>query len=146
VTEAPYGSWRSPVTGEFVAASGSAWNRFERPEPAKGGVYWLESRSDEARTVLVFKPWDGDVVDAVPAGFNVRTSVHEYGGSAYFRHGSTLFFTNFDDQRLYRLDEIGGEPQAITPEPDEPKAVGTTVRRLRTSWPRFRPTGRAKPP
>lgn len=120
---APHGSWSSPISSELVAATGTLWARFERPEPAEEGVYWLESRTDEGRTVLVFKPWGGEVVDAVPAGFNVRTSVHEYGGSAYFRHGSTLFLTNFEDQRLYRLDGVGSEPRPITPEPPAPKSL-----------------------
>ncbi len=111
------------MTSELVAATGSAWNRFERPEPAEDGIYWLESRPDEARTVLVFQPWNGEAQDAVPAGFNVRNSMHEYGGGAYWRHGSTLYFTNFDDQRLYRVDGIGGEPRAITPEAPHPRSL-----------------------
>src|SRR6266511_4591661 len=123
VKVSPYGSWESPISSGLVARTGAIWARFERPEPAEDGVYWLESRPDEGRTVLVFKPWGGEVVDAVPAGFNVRTSVHEYGGSAYFRHGTTLFFTNFNDQRLYRLDSVGSEPRPITPEPPAPKSL-----------------------
>lgn len=67
--------------------------------------------------MLVLKPWSREVIDVVPANVNVRTSVHEYGGSAYFRHGSTLFFTDFDDQRLYRLDGIGTTPVPLTPVP-----------------------------
>jgi dipeptidyl aminopeptidase/acylaminoacyl peptidase len=121
--QAPYGSWSSPITSELVAATGTIWARFERPEPTEEGVYWLESRPREGRTVLVFKPWEGEAVDAIPAGFNVRTGVHEYGGSAYFRHGTTLFFANFDDERLYRLDAVGSEPRAITPEPPEPRSL-----------------------
>lgn len=121
--QTPYGSWSSPISSELVAAIGTIWARFERPEPAEEGVYWLESRPSEGRTVLVFKPWDGDVVDAIPARFNVRTGVHEYGGSAYFQHGTTLFFTNFEDQRLHRLDGVGAEPRAITPEPPEPRSL-----------------------
>jgi hypothetical protein len=100
VRQAPYGSWESPVSAELVAATGQVWSRFERPEPAPEGAYWLESRTAEGRTVLVHKPWGRAAVDVVPPQFNVRTSLHEYGGSAYFRHGNALFFTNFDDQRL----------------------------------------------
>ena len=117
--EAPYGSWVSPLGSDLAAATMS----FERPDPCGDGVYWLESRPHEGRTVLVFKPCEGDVVDVVPAGFNVRNSVHEYGGGAYFRSGSTLFFTNFDDQRLYRQDGVHGEPHPITPEPPEPRSL-----------------------
>jgi len=117
--QAPYGSWRSPVS----IAGVSATLGFEQPEVSAEGAYWLELRPSDGRTVLVFKPWDGDPADAVPAGFNVRTSVHEYGGGAYWRHGETLFFTNFDDQRLYRADRAGAEPRALTPEPPAPKSL-----------------------
>jgi dipeptidyl aminopeptidase/acylaminoacyl peptidase len=121
--EAPYGSWSSPIGSDLVASAGSAWFRFEQPEPAEDGVYWLESRPHEGRTVLVFKPWNGEPRDVIPEGFNVRNSVHEYGGGSYWRDGSTLFFTNFDDQRLYRVDSIGAEPRAITPEPPQPRSL-----------------------
>jgi dipeptidyl aminopeptidase/acylaminoacyl peptidase len=117
--EAPYGSWASPV-GSGLAATAMS---FERPDPSDEGAYWLESRPEEGRTALVFKPWDGDVVDVVPTEVNVRTTVHEYGGGAYFRDGVTLFFTNFEDQRLYRQDGVDGEPRPITPEPPEPRSM-----------------------
>jgi dipeptidyl aminopeptidase/acylaminoacyl peptidase len=123
VTEARYGTWPSPISSRQVASTGSAWNRFDRPEPAEDGLYWLESRPDEGRTVLVLETWDGQARDVVPAGVNVRNSVHEYGGGAYWLHGSTVFFTNFDDQRIYRVDEVGGEPGAVTPEPPEPRSL-----------------------
>ena len=86
-------------------------------------MYWLESRPHEGRTVLVFKPWDGEPQDAIPSGFNVRNSVHEYGGGSYWRDGATLFFTNFDDQRIYRVDGADAEPRPITPEPPEPRSL-----------------------
>jgi dipeptidyl aminopeptidase/acylaminoacyl peptidase len=121
VTQAPYGSWSSPIGADLVASTGQAWSRFERPEPAEDGVYWLESRPHEGRTVLVFKPYGGEQRDVVPAGFNVRNGVHEYGGGAYWRDGTTLFFTNFADERLYRVD--GGDPRPITPEPPELRSL-----------------------
>ena len=123
MAEASYGTWSSPVSADLVASTGAAWHRFEEPEPAADGLFWLESRPQEGRTVLVFEPWDGTARDAVPAGFNVRNSVHEYGGGAYWRDGDVLFCTNFDDQRIYRLDGIGAEPRPITPEPAERHAL-----------------------
>ena len=57
-------------------------------------------------------------MDVVPAGFNVRTSVHEYGGGAYCIHDGVAYVSGFDDQRLYRVDP-GGEPVPITPDVPE---------------------------
>jgi len=55
----------------------------------------------------------GERTDA--AGFNVRTRVHEYGGTPYTLSRGALYFSNFSDQRLYvqRPDEA---PVALTPE------------------------------
>jgi dipeptidyl aminopeptidase/acylaminoacyl peptidase len=70
----------------------------------------------------VLRTPDGETADAIPAGFNARTRVHEYGGGAYLAHGGTVFFSNFEDQRLYRVDD-GAAPRAITPEPSTPAAL-----------------------
>ena len=51
-------------------------------------------------------------VDILPAPFSARTTVHEYGGAAFHVAGGTVFFSNFDDQGLYRLD-AGAEPRLI---------------------------------
>ena len=83
-------------------------------EPAlgeDGSAWWLERRPLEGgRTVIVR---DGEEV--TPLEFNVRTRVHEYGGGAWLLDGETVFFSHWDDQRLYRLDP-GGSPVPITPE------------------------------
>jgi dipeptidyl aminopeptidase/acylaminoacyl peptidase len=63
-------------------------------------------------------------VDLVPEAFNARTSVHEYGGGAWSIFGRTLFFANFLDQRVYRVEYGDGAPSApkgITAEPDHPR-------------------------
>lgn len=120
--KAPYGTWASPIDADIIAATGNAWGRFDRPEPTEEGLYWLESRPAEGRTVLVFQDWNGNARDVVPDGFNVRNSVHEYGGGAYFLHEGVAFCTNFEDQRLYRIDS-GAGPKPITPEPPEPGSL-----------------------
>jgi len=43
--------------------------------------------------------------------------VHEYGGGAWTVQDGTLWFTEFTDQRLYRLDAGSDTPVAVTPEP-----------------------------
>ena len=114
---APYGSWRSPIGAEDVARGGV---RLADAAPAEDGVtWWLERRASEGgRSVLVR---DGE--DMTPAGFNVRTRVHEYGGGAWLLAGDAVVFSNFDDQRLWRQEPGGGEPRPITPEPSEPGAL-----------------------
>jgi dipeptidyl aminopeptidase/acylaminoacyl peptidase len=90
--------------------------RLSAPWIENGVVWWLEGRAAEAgRVALVRLDPGGAPVDVVPDGFNVRTSVHEYGGGAYCVHEGIAFVSSFDDQRLYRV-EPGGEPVAITPD------------------------------
>jgi dipeptidyl aminopeptidase/acylaminoacyl peptidase len=107
--EAPFGSWSSPIAAAAVARAGVRLG-----EPAlgeDGSAWWLERRPLEGgRTVIVR---DGEEV--TPLEFNVRTRVHEYGGGAWLLDGGKVFFSHWDDQRLYRLDP-GGAPVPITPE------------------------------
>jgi dipeptidyl aminopeptidase/acylaminoacyl peptidase len=108
-TSLPYGSWPSPLSAAEVA---SASVRLHEPElGADGSAWWLERRSQEGGRVALVR--DGE--DVLPERFNVRTQAHEYGGGAWLLAGETVFFSNWEDQRLYRLDP-GGEPRPITPE------------------------------
>jgi dipeptidyl aminopeptidase/acylaminoacyl peptidase len=112
-TVAAYGTWSSPISAEMVAQGGV---RLSAPWLENDVVWWLEGRAAEAgRVVLVRRDPGGTIEDVVPAGFNVRTSVHEYGGGAYCIHDGTAFVSSFDDQRLYRIDH-GAAPVPITPE------------------------------
>jgi dipeptidyl aminopeptidase/acylaminoacyl peptidase len=82
-------------------------------------VWWQETRPAEGgRQTVVCQGPDGISRDMLPAPWNARTRVHEYGGRSYlpvpggpFR-GSTVF-TNFADQRLY-LCPPDGEPVPLT--------------------------------
>jgi len=109
---APYGTWSSPITAEMVARAGTS---LSAPWIEDGTVWFLEGRPAEGgRVVLMRAEVDREPVDVTPSGFNVRTMVHEYGGGAYCVHEGTVFFSNFEDQRLYRQDP-GDDPVAITP-------------------------------
>jgi dienelactone hydrolase len=108
------GSWPSPISAEMVAAQGV---RLGAPSVDGNDVYWLEGRPSEAgRTVLVRRTPDGCIADVVPAGFNVRTRVHEYGGGAYVVGRGVAYFANYADQRWYRIAVGVGrtEPVPIT--------------------------------
>jgi dipeptidyl aminopeptidase/acylaminoacyl peptidase len=89
-----------------------------------GAVWWAEGRPSEGgRVVLMRRDGDGETAEVTPQGFYVRTRVHEYGGGAWCLHGDdAVVFVNLADQRLYR-QQLGGEPRALTPEPDFPAAL-----------------------
>ena len=96
---ASYGSWKSPITADVVAAGEVG---LEQIRLDGNDVYWIERRSKEGgRKVIVRRSADGQVADITPAGFNARTRVHEYGGGDYVVSDGTIIFANFVDQRLY---------------------------------------------
>ncbi|HEX6581304.1 MAG TPA: S9 family peptidase [Actinomycetota bacterium] len=110
---APFGTWRSPITAERVSAGAVS---LMQPHLHEGVAYWLEGRPAEGgRSVLVRADVFSEPTDVTPPGFNVRTTVHEYGGGAYLLHDDTVYFSNFADQRMYRQD-AGGDPVPITPD------------------------------
>jgi dipeptidyl aminopeptidase/acylaminoacyl peptidase len=117
---APYGGWRSPVTAASIAAGGVSLSLVDIVD---GDVYWLEGKPLEAgRVALVRQTADGSRSELTPKPLSVRTRVHEYGGGACVVHGTTAFFSNFADQRLYR-QELGAQPRPITPEPGIPAGL-----------------------
>ena len=111
VTVAPYGSWKSPITSDLIVAKsiGLSEIRLDGDD-----IYWLESRPEEGgRNVVVRR---SSAKDLNPKPFNVRTRVHEYGGGAWTVADGTLYFSNFGDGRLYRLDPGAATPVPLTPE------------------------------
>ena len=102
----PYGTWPSPLTAARVTAGAL---RLDQIQLDGNDVYWLEGRASEGgRNVIV-----RNGSDITPAGFNVRTRVHEYGGAAYTAHKGAIYFSNFSDQRVYRQSP-GEAPVAMT--------------------------------
>ena len=106
-----FGTWPSPISAALVASQGL---RLGVVTVEGDEVYWIEGRPEEGgRNVLVRRAPDGTTSDIIPAGCNVRTRVHEYGGRAYAVHGRDVYFSNFSDQRLYRMTD--GAPTPLTP-------------------------------
>ena len=109
----PYGTWRSPIAAADLARSSVSINYVQS---FAGTAYWVESRPDEGgRYVLMRLEASGVPTELTPPDFNVRTRVHEYGGTPYWVHGDTLYFTHFPDQRLY-VQRPGAAPVPLTPE------------------------------
>ena len=107
---ASYGSWGSPISSDLIVGG---FVGLQGLELDGADAYWLESRPGEGgRNALVRHAGDG-TQDVTPPHFNVRTRVHEYGGGDFIAHGGTVFFSNFEDGRLYRQRPDEG-PQPLT--------------------------------
>lgn len=108
-----YGAWPSPIS----AAATVAGSRGLHTLYADGGyVYWVEARPEEGgrNTIMRWRP-GGEPEEILPAPFNARTRIHEYGGRSILVARGLIWFSNFADQRLYRF-RPGTEPVAVTPE------------------------------
>ena len=117
----PYGSWPTPITSELVVRAAA---RLGEVVVDGKDVWWAEGRPSEGgRTVLVRRSPDGTTTDLLPAPWNARTRVHEYGGGAWTVTGGTVWFTDYADQRLYRVAPGSTEPVAVSPEPELPAGV-----------------------
>ncbi|HEU5130135.1 MAG TPA: LpqB family beta-propeller domain-containing protein [Glycomyces sp.] len=123
VARAPYGAWESPITAELVAGGDG--------RPAHLGavgeeVWWTEPRpAEEGRRTLVRRRADGTAASVLPAPWNVRSRVHEYGGTPWLGRmtgeGPLVVFANFADQRLYAVEpDAGRGPRPLTPVPRFP--------------------------
>ena len=108
----PYGTWTSSITPESLATGQVS---LDEVRVEGRDTYWLAGRPSEAgRTALMAH--DGTQArEVLPAPWDVRTRVHEYGGGAYAVQGGTIVFSHAGDDRLYRLDPGAGEPVAVTP-------------------------------
>lgn len=125
-TISPYGSWKSPISAQVVAAGEVG---LEQIRLDGDDIYWIERRAQEGgRKVIVRRSADGHLADVTPSSFNARTRVHEYGGGDYAVADRTLIFANFADQRLY-CQELGSQPTALTPAADLRYADGQIDRR-----------------
>jgi dipeptidyl aminopeptidase/acylaminoacyl peptidase len=108
---APYGTWKSPITADLIVSHTVGLSNIQIDGD---DIYWLEMRPEEGgRYAIVHHLPALDTEDLVPAPWNARTRVHEYGGGAYLVADGAAYFSHFDDQRLYRLVR-GASPAPLT--------------------------------
>ena len=117
-TQLPYGSWPSPISKDLILEGAASlvdtWQSGDI-------VWWSELRPEESgRIQIVRRDPEGTTRDLLAEGHSARNRVHEYGGAAWWVHGETVFYTNWEDQRIYRVE--AGDPVPITPEPPSPHA------------------------
>jgi dipeptidyl aminopeptidase/acylaminoacyl peptidase len=130
----PFGAWPSPITAAEVAR-GTLPIAF--PTVIGGDTWWQEGRPEEGgRVTIVHRGPGGRQSELLPAPWNARTRVHEYGGLSYLPvpraaradanrkrapRGHEIVFANYSDQRLYvagpEVAEGSQAPVALTPDP-----------------------------
>ncbi|MET9254660.1 prolyl oligopeptidase family serine peptidase [Streptomyces sp. NPDC003717] len=112
-----YGSWPSPVDAALAAAHDG------RPEDVGfvgDEVWWTAPRPAEGgRRALVRRRADGTEETVLPAPWNVRSRVMEYGGRPWTATatdaGPLVVFVHHADQRLYALRPGESDPRPLTP-------------------------------
>jgi dipeptidyl aminopeptidase/acylaminoacyl peptidase len=122
----PCGTWPSPITASDVAQRRAV----SFPLAAGGQVWWQELLPGEhGRTTVMCRGADGQRRSLLPAPWNARTTVHEYGGRSYLPVPATagqdqphwaVVFANYSDQRLYLADEPGPDGDGVSPSPLTP--------------------------
>lgn len=120
----PAGTWPSPLTAAVLVGGATA---ITGVMPDGDAVWWAEQRPEESGRTAIVRWRAGVAVEVTPPTANVRTRVHEYGGGAWCAHGGVLYYSDFSDSRLRRLDVsvdgAAGEPTLLTPEPEHPHGM-----------------------
>ncbi|MEU9291929.1 prolyl oligopeptidase family serine peptidase [Streptomyces sp. NPDC048275] len=124
-TVAPFGSWHSPISSR-IATAGLAAGQIAAPAyvgTVGDEVWWVQPRPEEdGRTALVRRRADGVTQSLLPAPWDVRSRVIEYGGrpwaAAHTEAGTLVVFVHCGDQRLYafRVErDLPSAPHPLTP-------------------------------
>jgi dipeptidyl aminopeptidase/acylaminoacyl peptidase len=120
VRTAPYGAWDSPID---AATAASHDGRPEYVGSVGEDLWWTAPRpAENGRRTLMRRQADGTEQSVLPAPWNVRSRVIEYGGfpwagMAREEGGPLIVFVHFADQRLYAFepDVPGALPRPLTP-------------------------------
>ena len=108
-----FGAWPSPVDAASAVAGAVGVSQVAIDG---GDVWWVEARPGEGgRNALVRRDAAGQVADALPATFNVRSRVHEYGGGAYCVWRGTVWFSHDGDRRVHCCTP-SGTVAAVSPD------------------------------
>jgi len=106
-----YGSWKSPITSELIVSKTIGIGSIKI---SGENIYWLEKRPQErGRNVITGYFERAGIKNITPKSVSVRNKVHEYGGGAYTVEKNTIYFSNYQDGRIYQ-QLINKQPQPLT--------------------------------
>ena len=105
------GSWKSPITSDLIVSQTVGIGSLA---VSQGNIYWLEKRPQEqGRNLLVSFDSKGDLKSFTSAPLSVRSKIHEYGGGAFVVEKNIIYFSNYQDGRIYQ-QVIGTKPYPLT--------------------------------
>ncbi|MFV0318804.1 MAG: S9 family peptidase [Microbacterium sp.] len=108
----PYGSWPSPISAAAVAAGS---HPIEAGRFVGDEIWWLERLPAEGGRTAVRRTVDGVPETLLPAPWDARSRVHEYGGAAWAVTDDGLSaFVEKTDQRVWAF-RPGEPPYPLTP-------------------------------
>ena len=106
------GAWPSPLSAERAAVGAVS---LAYAGVAQGRLHWIEGRpAEQGRSVLVAQGAQGFAADVLGADVNLRSRVHEYGGTPWVAVGDRLVYSAFADQRM-RARSADGSERLLTP-------------------------------
>jgi len=111
----PFGSWPSPLTAAWASTAAARIDGAAFAGERGEEIWWAQSVPEEAgRTAVFRRDGDGTVHTVLPAPWNARSGVHEYGGGSWaVDDAGRLFFVERSDQQVWMLAP-GGEPLPLT--------------------------------
>lgn len=109
-TAAPAGSWKSEITVEMITA-GSV--RLDTAALDGTDTYWTEARADQGGRVALWRlAADGTRTEVTPE-HNVRSMVHEYGGSAWAVRDGVVVHSSLPSHQCFAI--VDGQQRPLTP-------------------------------
>lgn len=121
-TQKHCGTWDSPVTTSLLLQGARG---ISEVVPGDNVCWWVESRPSEGGRSALMQWEDGNVSEVTPPDTNVRTAVHEYGGGAWWVENRVVYYVDYADQRIRKLDTTkpGNKPQLLSPESETARGL-----------------------
>ena len=108
----PCGAWTSPLTPALTAVNAVS---LAFASAVGGTLHWIEGRpAEKGRSVWMRRLPTGEVLDVLTVDADVRSSVHEYGGTPWAVVGQKLVYSECADQRL-RVCDTDGQTRIFSP-------------------------------
>jgi len=95
----PFGTWQSEILEKFVTSNKIGLNFVDID---KDCIYF-DKQLENGKTALECKNFKKGYKTLLK-DYNIRTIAHEYGGKSFFIDDGVIYFCNFEDQNIYKLE------------------------------------------